>query len=430
MLAAASVGALVVLVACGPGGRDKGRGQPSARASAGPSAAARASSSAAASASPSASASASAAAAADPAPSNAPVTSFTPFKDVKGCKANSVEVVQYLQRGEISIAAKADRIAVTWLMQVGGRRQEQVAFTSYDLTARSPSRPRGIGLSEHAAPRAFAVGGEWTITWFDENGLAYARPKEDPLPAPDVLHLKAVAQGDADKVALSHASGDALIAAAVLASTKGQVALFQFAPADTSAPAVRALGVTHKAKSPDKPAVTSDANGVTVAWLEPGGRVVGSHFDPAGKERAEPCVVAEASKTPRDALNLVATKGGSVALWQEGEEIYARGLDAGGCPRSPRFDVGKGSFLRVEPAGEGVLAAWVTGDKLVAAKLDAKGAPPASGVEVAVAPGGVKDAPSIAAAGTRAAFAWSEAMGPTVATRRGMLRTLDLACLP
>ena len=78
-----------------------------------------------------------------------------------------------------------------------------------------------------------------------------------------------------------------------------------------------------------------------------------------------------------------------------------------------------------------MLASWVSPEgKLVAAKLAPNGKPSEKGLEIAEAIGGVKDPPSIALAGARAAFTWTEAMGPSVSTRRLVLRTLDVACLP
>src|SRR5262249_26853402 len=103
-----------------------------------------------------------------------------------------------------------------------------------------------------------------------------------------------------------------------------------------------------------------------------------------------------------------------------------------GCPASPIYDVGTGTSPRVAATEGGVLVAWISPqNKLVAVKLDAKAHPPEKGLEIAdAAPAGVKDPPAVAIAGSRAALAWSEAMGPGVSTRRMVLRTVDVSCLP
>ncbi|HVY44761.1 MAG TPA: hypothetical protein VHB21_02735 [Minicystis sp.] len=380
-----------------------------------------------ASAPPSAAPASSAAAPSD-APVGAPIAAFEPAK-AKACKAASVDVAQYQQRGELAIAGSKDRIAASWLVQLTGKKQQQVAFGTFDPDAKLVGRPRGVGLSEHAAPRLFSVGGEWTVTWFDERGFAYARPKEDPLPAPEIQHLTAIGPGEDDEVGINVVGDEGLVAAVVLASHRDQVSLFRFASGDAAG--VRALGVTHHAKTPHHPAVAADAAGVTVAWFEAGQRILGSHFDAAGKEAPAVCTIAPGAKGERSALTLTATSAGSVAVWLDGGALRARGVDARGCPTSPIHEVGNGTWPRAVALTGGVLVAWVTPEgKLVAARLDAKGRPGEKGILVADAPGGVKDPPAAGFGGGRAAFAWTEAMSPTVATRRMVLRTVDPACIP
>jgi hypothetical protein len=422
----------LLLVGCG-WIRDKTKPAGSAAPSAAPSsrASASASSSAAASASSSASAAPAASGEAASESPSAPVASFESAKANKACKTSSVDVAQYQQRGELAIAGRKDRVAVTWLVQLAGRRQEQVAFATFDPDAKQAGRARGVGLSEHTAPRAFAVGNEWTISWFDERGFAYTHPHEEPLPAPDVQHLTAIGPGEDEAVVINLIAEEGLIAAVVLPSNKDQVALFRFAPIDPGAPGVKALGVTHHAKAPRHPAVAGDKGGVTVAWLEDGQRIAGSHFDAAGKEVAEACTIAPKSQAERKDLVLASTSSGSVAVWLEGTDLRARAVGAKGCPTGPIFNVGHGASPRAIAIEGGVLVSWVSPEgKLVAAKLAPGGQPSDKGLEIAEAPGGVKDPPAIALAGSRAAFAWTEAMGPSVSTRRLVLRTLDVACLP
>jgi hypothetical protein len=432
VLAASSAAALI---ACG-GQRDAPRPSASASVAASSSASktAYSAASAAPSSSPSAVGSAAPAAASGSAAAESPtppVAGFESARANKACKTASVDVAQYQQRGELAIAGRKDRVAVTWLVQLAGRRQEQVAFATFDPDAKQAGRARGVGLSEHTAPRAFAVGSEWTISWFDERGFAYTHPHEEPLPAPDVLHLTAIGPGEDEAVAINHVAEEGLIAAVVLPSNKDQVALFRFAPADPGAPGVKALGVTHHAKAPHHPAVAGDKDGVTVAWLEAGQRIAGSHFDAAGKEVDEACTIAPKGGAERKDLVLSSTPGGSVAVWLEGTELRARAIGPKGCPTGPIFSVGHGGSPRAIAIEGGVLAAWISPEgKFVAAKIAPSGKPSEKGLEIAEAVGGVKDPPSIALAGGRAAFAWTEAMGPSVATRRLVLRTLDVACLP
>jgi hypothetical protein len=426
-LGALAIASSLAVAGCGNHREGAGKTAPSASARPGTSASA-----------PSASGSPSAAESGEPASSgsaaasapNPPVGSFEPARGVKTCKTASADIAQYQQRGELAIAGRKDKIAVSFLVQLAGRRQEQVAFATFEPDARQGGRARGVGLSEHTGPRAFAVGGEWTISWFDENGFAYTHPKEEPLPAPDQLHLKAVGPGEDGAVAINVVGEEGLITAAVLPSNKDQVALFRFAPSDGSN-AVRAVGVTHHAKGPSRPAVAADKEGVTVAWIEDGQKIVGSHFDAAGKEVESACVIAPKGEAERKDLALVSVPGGAVAIWVEGTAVHARGVGPKGCPNGPAFDVGQGTWPRAVAIEGGVLVSWVSEKgKLVAAKLSPKGAPPEKGLEIAEAVGGVKDAPAMALAGSRAAFAWTEAMGPSVSTRRMVLRTLDVDCLP
>jgi hypothetical protein len=423
----------MALTACG-GHRDRPRpaSSSSAAASASAPSAASASASASASGSPAGSDSADAASGSAAAESpRAPVASFESARSNKACKAASVDVAQYQQRGEVAVAGRKDRVAVSWLVQLAGRRQEQVAFATFDPDAKQAGRARGVGLSEHTAPRAFAIGTEWTISWFDERGFAYTHPHDEPLPAPDVQHLTAIGPGEDEAVVINLIAEEGLIAAVVLPSNKDQVALFRFAPIDPGAPGVKALGVTHHAKAPRHPAVAGDKDGVTVAWLEDGQRIAGSHFNAAGKEVDAACTIAPKGAAERKDLVLASTAGGTVAVWLEGTDLRARAVGPKGCPTGPLFNVGKGSSPRAISIDGGVLATWVAPDgKLVAAKLGPNGQPPEKGLEIAEAVGGVKDPPSIALAGGRAAFVWTEAMGPSVSTRRLVLRTLDVACLP
>ena len=58
------------------------------------------------------------------------------------------------------------------------------------------------------------------------------------------------------------------------------------------------------------------------------------------------------------------------------------------------------------------------------------GAPAAKGVDIAEGTTGVKSPPSATSAGAKAAFGWAEVMGPSVSTKRILLRILNAACIP
>jgi hypothetical protein len=129
-------------------------------------------------------------------------------------------------------------------------------------------------------------------------------------------------------------------------------------------------------------------------------------------------------------LQLVTTSAGSVAFWLEGGSIFARGLNKEGCPATPAYAVGKGKWLDVDSAGKGAAAAWVDKkDRLVAVRVEPDGKPAGEGL-VVTSNLPVLDPPSIATAGKRLAFAWTEAMSEQKNTKRIVLRTLELGCLP
>lgn len=358
-----------------------------------------------------------------------PVATFVPAKTTKECRALSYDMAQYQPRGELSLAGREGGVAAVWLVVLGGHKEVQLAFAGYDAEARQIASPRGVGLTEHPG-RIFGTGGEWTVTWFDATSLAFARPKNPAIPAPDVQHLPSINPSAADDVALAPAQGGSMIAAAPFGSDN-QLGLFLFAPTDPSKPQITALGVTHHAKAPHRPAVANDATGTYLLWLEEGGRIASTRFDAAGKEVETGCEIAPVAKEPRERLSIVPTTSGALATWVEGDSIKSRALDTKGCGASPIWTVAKGKWAQLVPTSGAALVAWVGPDgRLLAAKLGANGAPPAQGIDVAEGTAGVKDPPGAAVMATRTAFAWTEAMSPIVSSKRLVLRTLESACIP
>lgn len=348
------------------------------------------------------------------------------------CKLGRTDIGEYLQRGELTLAAREGVVAAAWLVQIPKKPTAQIAFASYDADAKQVARGRSVGSAREHAPRIFVSGPDFTVAWFDEKGLAYARPKRETLPSATIEHLGAVASDDADDVALAVTPSGALVAAAPMGASATQLSLFLFAPVEDGAPPVKAIGVTHHAQKPRRPAIAADAGGYYLAWLDEGGRIASSFFDPSGKESGSSGTIADASEQKRDHLSLAATSSGALAVWEEGGSIRARPLDKGGAPTGAISVIGKGKWATIASVGDGVLVGWVgaegkSGDTFLVAKVGASGVAASKGLRVT---DGVKDPPAVAVAGPRVALAWMEPMGTGVSTKRAALRTIDTACLP
>ncbi len=358
------------------------------------------------------------------------VEAFDPV-DAKACKVVSNDVGTYLKRGEIDIAGRDGAVAAVWLIQLPNRPDSQVAFAGYDAEGHSVARGRGIGNSHDQRPSLFASAGAWSAAWLDGGALAHLHPSWDEAAAPTIEHLPTIGPDSIEDSAIAAAPNGALVAVAPFGAERAQLSLFLFAPTQEGAPPVQAVGVTHHAHKPKRPAVTADEGGYFVAWQEEGGKVLASRFDPTGKE-TEPSVIAEGKGALRDRLLMTRTAGGAVVVWLDGTTIHARGIDASAKPVTPPYVVGTGKWPALESLGEGAVVAWVgrgkADEQLLVARLDKQGAPAAKGLVAADVV--VKDPPSIAVAGARLAFAWTEVMSTTVSTKRAMLRLLDASCLP
>lgn len=356
-----------------------------------------------------------------------PVTELRSLRTQKECKVQAMEAAVYQPRGDLAIAGQKSGVGISWMVRLANKREDQVAFSSYNALGKPVSRARGVGLSEGAS-RVFGTGTGWVVTWFDSGGLAYARPQPNPVPPPEIAHLSAIGSEIQADVAVAAMNG-AMVAAAPYGEDKRQLGIFVFAPEDPSAPSVKAIGVTHYATQPSHPAVAADATGTFITWQEADGHLAASHFDPAGKETSSACVFAPASPQKRDRFALVTTASGAIALWSEESSIKARALDKVGCPVSPIWSVTEGRWATMTPFAGGAIVAWVGGEgRLFAAKLSADGAPPAYGVEVAEGSLPVKDPPAVATVGSKVAIGWAEQMGPTISSKRLLVRLLGGEC--
>jgi len=381
---------------------------------------------------------------------------FVGARSEKACKAQTVELANYLLRGDVSLGGHAGGVAAAWRIHLTGKTQEQVAFASFDPEGRPVARPRGVGqTTKDVPPRVFASGPQWTVVWFDDKSLAFVRPHAEAGPMPDVAHLSAIGPEVAADIALATSPAGAVLATTPFGADKAQLGLFLFAPANDAA-TVRALGVTHHGKQPHRSAVAAGAGGIFVVWDE-GGALVGSRFDAAGKENDAMCTIAPGLDGPspkaaappgpnavasteghppagaqRERLALAATSTGAVAMWMEGGRVRTRALDASGCPASPIWTVAEGRWASITSLGDTALVVWAAADgRLLAARLQPSGAPPARGLDAAEGSSGIKDPPVAIAVGPgKVAFGWSEVMSPVISTKRIVMRIVDAACVP
>jgi len=339
-----------------------------------------------------------------------------------------------LQRGEVSLAGHDGAIAAAWLIKLSPSRPDaQLAFAGFSLDAKQVARARGVGTSNEIVPRLFSSGAGWTLAFFDSQGLAYCKPRWETAPLPTTEHLSAVASADADHVSLAATPTGAIIAVAPFGGDKSQFGMFLFAPVEPDAPSVQALGATHHAKKPRWPAVVADERGYTLAWHEDGDQIVASRFDVKGKELGEAVTIAEAG-AGRGRVVLAATPKGAIALWSEGDKLFARMLDGEAHPGPETWIVGYGKNPILVSFGEGALAVFTgqegtASNQVLAVKLAANGSPSAKGIRVTDT-GPAKDQSAAVVVGSRVGFMWTEPMTQGVGTKRALLRTIEGACIP
>lgn len=363
-------------------------------------------------------------------PTGAGVTSFgAPGEE---CHTTRTSMAEYLQRANVTLAAREGAIAAAWLVQVPGKPAAQIAFGGFDGEGKALARVRGIGASRDHAPRLFATGSEWTATWFDQDGLAWTRPRWEPLPPPLLEHVRAIGADLAADVGLAATLDGQLATVAPFGVDRAQLGVFVFAPTQADAPAIRAVGVTRSARRPRRPAIAVKSQGHYVAWLDDDRRLVASVFDQSGRE-SDVSTIAPSVTTKEPRLAIVPTPSGLTVLWEDEGTILTRSLDDSARPSSPIFRVGQGHASTLVAAAEGSLAAWISAaagseGKLVVARLSGSGAPAPRGLRLSEAP--ARGGPVLAMSESRLAVGWTEPMGPAVSSMRAVLAVLDSPCVP
>jgi hypothetical protein len=349
-----------------------------------------------------------------------------------GCSPARFDLAQNLLRGELTLAGRpgggGGEIAASWLIQL--QNKAQIGFAGFDGEARRLARDRGIGNAREHAPKLFATGDAWTVVWFDDEGLAFARPVWDAQPAPTIEHLSPLKDVNPADVAFAATPAGALVVASPFATQGDQLSLFLFAPIAEGQKA-SALGRTKTGKRPKEPAVAADPKGYTVAWLEEDGHVEAARFDAEGNlQGGAPAVLKPAQ---RSGLVAAAVEGNTVIGWLEGGSVFVRVLGPDAKPASPVFVVGKAKHAELVSAGADAILAYVgeadgVADQMLAVRVGASG-PSATAVRASEGKTGVLDPPAVALAGPKLAFVWTEVMNPLMSAKRAILRTVSATCL-
>lgn len=360
------------------------------------------------------------------------VTEVVPLDKAK-CAAQSFELATYLQRGELTLAGKGTEVAASWLVQL--RDRAQIGFAGFDAESKRIARDRGIGNAREHAPTLFAAGDGFVLAWFDSEGLAYAKPKWEAQPAPEIRHLNAVKDVPPEDLALAAEPSGALVAASPFGTEGDQLSLFLFG---IEGKPPEALGLTKGAKKPHRPTIAVNADGYAVAWVENDGGILATRFDRAGKEVAGGHTVVSGVKWVAEDKaarpQIVALGTGWLLLWPDGDRILGRSLgpnlEVGDAP----FVVAKGRHLRAISQGGDAIVGYVgeapgKPDQLLAVRIGASGAK-ASALQVSDGTTEVMDPPAFAEVGTRMAFAYTEVMSANVKSKRAHLRTFSTACIP
>lgn len=414
---------LASLLGCGGGKATQGgpAGSTSAVASTPPTA------SAASSASTAGAPSGEAAPSSDLGPPNAAAVGngVSEFIALDACKPQTATAAEYLQRGELTIAGRPNQIGLAWLVQLKGRAQ--IGFGGFDTEARQIARSRGVASARENAPHLFATGADWTLAWFDDEGLAYARPKFALQQKIEVDHLSSVREVPPEDLALAAAPDGSLLAASTFGAG-GQLSIFLFAPVDATQPKARALGLTKTAKGPRKPAAMADATGYTIAWIESDGSLAATRLNLDGRE-VHPATTIVSGVGERAGLSMTKLGDGALLVWTESGEIRARALNSNATPRSPTWRVGRGAWATTVTRNDGAIVAWVgstgTEEQLVAMQIGLEG-PAKKALKITSSK---PEAPGVVAVvGDRVAFAWPEKMSAAIQSYRAVLRTIDGAC--
>ncbi|MBK8936634.1 MAG: hypothetical protein IPM79_03020 [Polyangiaceae bacterium] len=381
----------------------------------------------------------------DPAPAGDPVGAgyssvISAKSDKSGCNAADFQVAEYLMRGELTVAGrpragsasdKKPEFTASWLVKLKDNRS-QIGFAGYDHLARRVARDRGIGNAKEHAPKLFATDDQWTVVWFDDEGLAYAHPTFDPNEKPSIEHLGAAKGVDPNEVAFNHTPDGSLIVASHVGTQGDQLSVFLFAPSAQGQTA-RAIGLTKAAKKPRFPAVTADEAGYTLAWLEEDQRIVSTRLDTKGDQQGSGATIAGPSEK-RSSLALTQVKGGSLLTWAEGDRILARKLDASAKATGDIVVVGSGKHPVVISSGDDAIVTFLakvedSESQMIAVRVSGAAVVSPQAVRISDGNKPVLDPPAIALGGSRLAGAWTEVMGATISSKRAWLRVIDAACL-
>lgn len=353
--------------------------------------------------------SSSAAPSAPSAPPVGGVTEWASIDDVKDCSAKSRDLDPNLAHGVIGLAARGKDFGTSWLYRTNAKSEGLIAFGGYDTQTRTVGAAHGLGKGSLYTSRVFPRKDGWIVTWFDGEGLAWAKTTWAAAKA-DVEHLRAITVEMGEHTAISATVEGDLLATAPLAGEDSQLGLFLFAPPGGGG-GVKAIGATHHAKRPHHPAVSEMGKGYVVAWEdEPEAgkprQVVISRFDENGKELDPQLVVS----TPGRAASrpaVASIDNTVIAAWVEqdgqGSVVVARAIGAAWSLSGPAHLIDKGTAPQLAPAEGGMALAFVRqgGETLhiAAVHIDAQGETPKKGVIVSdatKAKGAVADAPAIA----------------------------------
>lgn len=354
-----------------------------------------------------------------PAPAGPGATAFTPVEDAK-CAVATAEVAQYLSRGEISLATSATEIGMAWLVQQ--RDDAKIGVGAYDPMAKRVMRDRSVADTK-VGPRLYAGKDDWIVAWIDEEGMSFARTTKEPANHYDVGKFSMMKDVPIEDLAIAPTPDGSFVAASPFATGGKQLTVFTFSSLPT-ATTKQSVGMTRSGTAPHKPVVAADADGFLLVWSEAeGARSV--RLDAAGKSKGGATTLL--GPGARTEMALLSTSSGFYLLWAEGTVIAAAALTKDGTIASAPVKIGDGKWARGATSGDDLVVGWVAeGEKLVVAKWTAGGPGPAAGVKASDA---VKDPPGIGVVGKRVAAFGTEPI-PAVATKKAVLRTFDVGCLP
>lgn len=343
----------------------------------------------------SASATTSAAGSAAGVPVGTGVATWKTADETKDCALRSRDLDPNLASGGIAIAAKGKDFGVSFFYVTKTKGEGLVAFAGYDTQTRTLSIAHGLGKGILVTPRVFPRKDGWLATWFDAQGLVYAKATwAATLPSFD--RLPAVTSDVAMHTSIVRTKSGAVVATAPLTpGESAQLGLFQFAPEDEgNEPAVRAMGASHDAHKPEHPALVETEDGFLVAWedgADPSSRrIVVARFDATGKELDKQRVLStDGRPAARPAVANTAT--GALLAWSEGPPgapvVVVRALDAKGAPSGPSHVVGPGDLPTLTSTATGAALSFIrraegTPPHVAVVHVGEDGAPAPSGVIV------------------------------------------------